>query len=209
MVQMNTEWNSAHDWRVGCQSNWGVPKTIDLWDLVRNQRTLRGAFPLVALSRLVEGLPQQVVVRDLASLPEDEQGVVWYEVTGESRVGGRSSMEISAQAMVCVTCQRCLEPMVQTLLENVQFDVVTQARFDALESEDIDPDESDVVVGSRQFDLLELLEDQLILAIPYVPKHAQCQPKVPLRDVGVDDDGVDLEQKPNPFDVLARLKGKQ
>ncbi|WP_159078883.1 YceD family protein [Orrella marina] len=206
---MNTEWNSARDWRVSCQSNWGVPKTIDLWDLVRNQRTLKGAFPLVTLSRLVQGLLDQVVIRDLVSVSEDEQGVVWFEVTGESRVGGRSSIEVEVQAKVLVTCQRCLEPMVQTLLESVRFDVVTQAQFDALDNEDIDPDESDVVVGSRQFDLLELLEDQLILAIPYVPKHLKCQPKAPLHDVGAEDEGLGVEQKPNPFDVLARLKGRQ
>ena len=84
---MSTEWENARHWRLDCQSVWGVPKTIDLWDLVRNQRVIKGAFPVSALKRLVQGLPDQTVVRNVDSVPENDEGVVWFELAGQSRVG--------------------------------------------------------------------------------------------------------------------------
>lgn len=205
---MSTEWENARHWRLDCQSVWGVPKTIDLWDLVRNQRVIKGAFPVSSLKRLVQGLPDQTVVRNVDSVPENDEGVVWFELAGQSRVGERASVALSVQARVLVICQRCLEPMVQDLVEEVTFDVVTHAQLDSLDNEEVDPDETEMVVGSRQFDLPELLEDQLILAIPYVPKHAQCRPKAIAKSEQADqvDEAV---QKPNPFEVLAKLKGRQ
>ena len=40
----------------------------------------------------------------------------------------------------------------------------------------VDDAECDVVLGSRRFDLLALLEDELLLAMPYAPKHDACPP---------------------------------
>jgi uncharacterized protein len=78
--------------------------------------------------------------------------------------------------------------------------------FRFVESEEValaqdDDCEEDLLVMSPQFDLLNLLEDELLLDLPLVPMHERCPDSLPA-----------LEQpeavKPNPFAVLAGLKNK-
>ena len=38
----------------------------------------------------------------------------------------------------------------------------------------LDDDEVEVIVGSRQFDLVDLIEEELLLSLPLVPKHDVC-----------------------------------
>ena len=58
---------------------------------------------------------------------------------------------------------------------------------------------------SRSFDLLELVEDELLMAMPVVPRHDQCPAPVKL---AVADDAFDAPAagRPNPFAALQGLK---
>jgi uncharacterized protein len=105
-------------------------------------------------------------------------------------------LDLSAQAQLPLTCQRCLAPVVQEL------EIERSFRF--VESEDVaqaqdDECEEDLLVHQDRFDLLELIEDELLLSLPLVPLHERCpQPLVP--QIPQPDD------RPHPFAVLARLK---
>ena len=61
--------------------------------------------------------------------------------------------------------------------------------------------EDDVLAITRALDLRELVEDELLLALPLVPRHEVCPEPLPLADApqAADD-------KPNPFAALAALK---
>ena len=60
--------------------------------------------------------------------------------------------------------------------------------------------EDDVLAITRSLDLRELIEDELLLAMPIVPRHEVCpQPLVAATDELADD-------KPNPFAALMDLK---
>ena len=63
----------------------------------------------------------------------------------------------------------------------------------------------DSLVLSRDFDLLELLEDELIMALPPIPKHDAC-PQTPKFEAADADFAGEAEPKPNPFAVLQKLK---
>ena len=77
-----------------------------------------------------------------------------------------------------------------------------------------DASDEDLLVMTLQFDLLALIEDELLMAIPLVPMHEEC-PEAPTLSAGrLETDtvagrlaaaGVD-SGKPNPFAVLAQLK---
>ncbi len=85
----------------------------------------------------------------------------------------------------------------------------------------LDDDEVEVIVGSRQFDLVDLIEEELLLTLPLVPKHNVC-PEVhesllsgEAGETGERDaEGAasaeagapDEAEKPNPFAVLEKLK---
>jgi len=70
------------------------------------------------------------------------------------------------------------------------------------EAEDIDSEE-DVLVISRALDLRKLVEDELILALPLVPRHAVCPQPLPLPQEPLPEPE---EPAPNPFAALAVLK---
>ena len=63
--------------------------------------------------------------------------------------------------------------------------------------------EDDVLALSPAFDMAGLVEDELLLALPLVPKHEHCP--VPLLAPGSGDEGG--IETPHPFAVLAGLKG--
>lgn len=61
------------------------------------------------------------------------------------------------------------------------------------------------VVGSHHFDLLAQIEDELILSVPYVPKHDVC-PGAQAKDSEASQEPV--VKRPSPFAVLEQLKHK-
>ena len=71
-----------------------------------------------------------------------------------------------------------------------------------------DASDEDLLVLAPQFDVLAVLEDELLMALPLVPMHDAC-PELPAFSAGViEGSGGDVEEggKPNPFAALAKLK---
>jgi uncharacterized protein len=62
--------------------------------------------------------------------------------------------------------------------------------------------EDDVLALTRSLDLVELIEDELLLALPLVPRHETCpQPLLAGEPEALADD-----EPPHPFAALAALK---
>lgn len=136
------------------------------------------------------------------------QNPVRFTAHGLTRPNGATSeqlwLSLSAEVALPQTCQRCLGPVDVTVAFEREFRFVASEEVAAAED---DASEEDVLVSSRDFNLLELVEDELLMALPVVPKHAVCPGSVKLQ--AVDPDFVEEEQeKPNPFAVLGQLKKK-
>ncbi|MGH6649322.1 YceD family protein [Aquabacterium sp.] len=187
-----------------------LPHKLDLGAFINEESRLEGQLPVVALSRLASGLAQDLDLSPLTPL------AWWAEGRLEPQRVGAPQMwlDLHAEGNLPWECQRCLQPVFipVTVDHTVRFvaDEATAATLDA-ESED------DVLAISRQFDLLALIEDELILAQPIVPRHDECPTDVQsLMQSGlVAPDGSPVEEsvdeeaapdKPNPFAVLAALK---
>ena len=65
--------------------------------------------------------------------------------------------------------------------------------------------EEDVLVLSKQFDAHALIEDELLMAAPIVPKHDVCPQAVKLASTDEEFKAA-LTQKPNAFAALGSLK---
>lgn len=153
----------------------------------------------------------QTQVQTLARLAgDDAQGdtLVHWRVQGEQRerLGGLPTvrLHLTAQGGVLRTCQRCLEPVLLKLDVDRRLRFVrgeaTAARLDAEGDED-------VLALEPVFDLLTLVEDELLLALPVIAMHAACDPPMPAADQG--DDGRDAKVSvaaDSPFAALAALK---
>ena len=131
---------------------------------------------------------------------------VHFCATGETRAGGDATpqvwLNLSAQVLVALTCQRCLGPA------EVPVEFARAFRFVASEEQAELEDEAceeDVLVISRAFNLFELIEDELLMAMPIAPMHEVCPVPVQLQVADPDFES-DEEEKPNPFAVLQQLK---
>ena len=102
-------------------------------------------------------------------------------------------------------CQRCLGPVCAELQVDRAF------RFVADEAtaiaEDVETEE-DLLVLTRHLDLAELVEDELLLALPLVPRHDVCPDPLPLTSSPADEAAEDAEVPPHPFAALAGLKAR-
>jgi uncharacterized protein len=108
--------------------------------------------------------------------PGLHSGSIQWTLTGQNRDlrGGahQTWMQVQAETTLHMMCQRCLEPMQQALTVDRHFRFVSTEQ--AAEDED-DQAEEDLLVASAHFDALTLIEDELILALPLVPRHESCQ----------------------------------
>jgi uncharacterized protein len=111
-------------------------------------------------------------------------------------------LHLRADAVLPLTCQRCLGPVEVSLSLERSFRFVATEELAAAEDEIA---EEDVLALSRSFDLVQLVEDELLMEMPLAPRHPVCPEAVKL---SVADDGFSeaQAQREHPFDVLGKLK---
>lgn len=165
---------------------------VDAWELARMQRTVQGAAALAGFSRLLCGLPEQ-----------PESRMVEWALTGEHDGHGRRYLSLQADAVVVLECQRCLSMFDYPLHVSNRVQLVeNEAELETGDMAEDDPDIPDLILGSNRFDVRAFVEDELILALPYVPKHDVC-PSLPKVLDATEGSGSD---RPSPFAALAQLK---
>ncbi len=129
-----------------------------------------------------------------------------WQAFGELRtaLGGMNQvwLHLKAQVSLPLECQRCLTPVDIPLEVDRSFRFVAdEATAQALDDES----EEDLLAMSREFDLRELIEDELLMALPVVPKHEECPAAVPLSSSDEDFEEANAN-RPNPFAALAGLR---
>ncbi len=175
-----------------------VATRLDVQAFAQAAATLSDAAPLARYPRLAEESAAAPLAEDADQVRWSVQGE-WRGRTGDP---GSAWLHLEASARLTQTCQRCLTP-VQTALE-----VVRSFRFvadEATASAEDEAAEEDLLVLSRHFDLTELVEDELLMALPVVPRHEQCPAPVRLAVQDPDFDAAEAA-RPNPFAALARLR---
>jgi uncharacterized protein len=169
------------------------PRRIDILALAAHAAPIDGRERLADFPRLV----------DAADDPAAE--VAWRaQATRRERPGADAlvHLHLTARATVVRHCQRCLEPM------PVPLHVQRRIRFVRGEAEaarlDAESDE-DVLALEPYLDLLALVEDELLMALPHVPRHERC---VDLAAMGGAAQSAPVPDADHPFGVLATLKDK-
>ena len=112
---------------------------------------------------------------------------------------GRRIIRGYISGSVVMDCQRCLEPVEIKLDCDISLGIV-----DDEEEAELLPDQLDPLVAGEESQLYELLEDELILALPIVPVHEECDP--PSADNAGEQEDIEVPERENPFAVLASLK---
>jgi len=129
-----------------------------------------------------------------------------WSARGESRLDSAGAEQIwlhlRVEAMVPLTCQRCLLPADMAIAIDQSYRFVDSEELAELQDAQA---EEDVLALSPDFSLAELIEDEVLMALPLIPLHDPCPVPVKLEAV---DPGFDaaFEGKRQPFAVLAKLK---
>jgi uncharacterized protein len=173
------------------------PLRLDVAAFADDDGELAGEWPVAALPRLSEAAYTEGAVD--APVP-----VVWRaQGHAAAQAGGppRPWLHLEAETAVWLQCQRCLQPVRESLAVRRDFRFV-RSEAEA-EAEDAESDE-DVLALTRSLNLRDLVEDELLLALPLVPRHEVCPQ--PLPQVSGEPEAAAEPERPNPFAKLAELK---
>jgi uncharacterized protein len=170
-----------------------APQTLDISALCKAAGQLQGQQPLAAMERLAASF----CAASDGSATWRAQGSLLPVIGAEPQLW----LELQAEADVPLQCQRCLHAMIEALRVQRRFRFV-RSEEEALRLDE--ESEDDVLVLPARLDLMEFLEDELILALPIVPRHDHCPTPLPL-PAQVERDETPA---PNPFAALAALRGR-
>lgn len=135
-----------------------LPEFIDPFQLVEKRQTLKGAVKLSTMQRL-------------ASLVTDTTGVAELEIYFGRDEAGLPLVKGSLSSVVRLQCQRCLEELEVKIDTDFVLGVVSSLNEAGNLPENYEP----LVVGETPISLTELLEDEILLALPAVAIHSQGQ----------------------------------
>ncbi|OOZ42975.1 hypothetical protein BOW52_00715 [Solemya elarraichensis gill symbiont] len=134
----------------------------------------------------------------LAPLLAKQDGAVDFRFRFSRDTRHRPLLEGRVEGVLLLQCQRCMEPV--DLSVDARVSLVVVQGFD--EAENLEPEFDPLIPEEERVNLLQLVEDELLLAIPAVPRHIDCE-------AATTESGEELETEAvqeNPFDVLAQLK---
>jgi uncharacterized protein len=152
--------------------------------------------------RLKERREGEVAIVDLPRLAEesvDKSGSLRWSLEGGSTRQGHAQLNLSVSGSVRLMCQRCLTPF--------DFDLASDSVLVLAPDEDsadeidalLEGEPVEVIVGSHNFDISQIIEDEALLKIPLSPKHETCPGQL-MPDTAKED------EKVSPFAVLKKLK---
>lgn len=143
---------------------------------------MQGALPVAGFLRLRDALCTG-------------KGAVQYELLGVPEEQGRPALKLKVAGELQFVCQRCLGALEFPLHIDVSLQLAaTQAELDA---EPLTAEGPERIVAGREMPVRDLVEDELLLAIPLVLRHERCAgggPQV-------------LNEKRSPFAGLRGLVG--
>ena len=137
-------------------SHWPL---IDGYDFAASGARLQGTWAISNFPRLRDKLAS-------------EAGAIAYTVEGVQDALGRPALRITLKGALQLTCQRCLDPLDYAV--SVDAMLVLAHSEAEIESLPDDVHEPERIVAGKEMSVGEMLEDELLLAVPYAPRHARC-----------------------------------
>jgi len=131
------------------------PAAIDGLAFARGATVLGGQLGLESLPRLARSGCSGAIVD--------------FVLEGEINERGKPGLRLAVDGSVRLECQRCLDDLdlplhLEAQLEFAASDAEIAAADDAIER----------VVAGREMSVAALVEDEVLLALPMVPKHERC-----------------------------------
>jgi len=128
------------------------------------------AFKLAAQRGEVSGTVDPARLPRLEEQVAEEGGRVHWRVRGGDDGQGRPALALTVEGEVPMTCQRCLCTMRQRVAQEtlllIARDEADMVRLD-------EATECEVVLAAAPIEALTLVEDELLLSLPFAPRHEE------------------------------------
>ncbi len=132
---------------------------IDSLEFARTGQKLDGSLPVPGLTRLRDSL-------------YDDAGRVDFVVRGGLDARHRPVLKLEVSGLLHLKCQRCLGNLDYPLQLGIKLLLLANAP-EAAPDEPLD-DEGDWIEPSAALDIGSLVEDEIILGLPYAPRHPEA-----------------------------------
>ena len=155
---------------------------IDGLEFARTGSKSQGAWPVAGFSRL----------RDVL---RTDEGTLHYDLRGVPQERGCPALRLKVGGALQLVCQRCLGALEFPLHIDVSLGLAeTQAEIDA---EPLAAEGPERIVAGPEMQVRDLVEDEVLLAIPLAPRHERCAVR----------DAVTADKESSPFASLRGLVG--
>jgi DUF177 domain-containing protein len=139
-----------------------APARFDALKLAESGGTLTGEIDPAQLPRLI----------DLLAPAVDAAGarIAWRIIGGRDALG-HPALTLALDGTVFLLCQRCLRPFAVPVAQQTEL---LLARNEP-ELSRLDAEEPEVVLAGAPLDPVTLVEDELLLSLPFSPRHTKDQ----------------------------------
>jgi uncharacterized protein len=160
---------------------------FDALKLAENGEEIAGEVVATRLSRIADSVVEP---------SEPDTGRIRWRIAGRRDQQGRPALTLRLEGGLAVVCQRCLRPLAMTIDQQTELLVAR----DEPDLARLDAEEQEVVLAASPVDALTLVEDELLLSLPFAPCHkkGECMAAVaPMPSI---------ENALSPFSPLVGLK---
>jgi uncharacterized protein len=158
----------------------------------KNSDRIEGKLSLHDCPRLEE-LMQSTNLSNDSNI--SQEGLISYILQGMTDAFGQHILQLSINCDLTTLCQRCLNAMPLKLILNFNYLIGEVSDTDAEEVDVDNTDDYDLQQENKAMDLIALIEDEIIMAMPIAPMHEDGCTAIIMKS----------GENPNPFAVLKGL----
>ena len=159
------------------------PLAVNGMRFARDAGVLERELPVSELSRLHDLLAQV-------------SGSVSFRLEGVKGERGQAQLRVQVAGGLPLACQRCLAAVPFALAIDSLLELVPEGTD--LTQDELEDDSRDFLPVAGALDMAVLIEDEILLALPVVPRHEKC---------GLPGEA-EAGDRINPFAALSSLKGR-
>lgn len=138
-------------------------KILDIFQFARSTRELSGELALFDFQELPGVL-----------ISDEKKADVLYRLSPTAGTRGLPAVRLELRASLITQCVHCGRPCEVSIDKQLDFLLTaSEAEADRIPLEE--DGDFDVTVGSDRFDLVHLIEEELILSLPPFPRHEHCE----------------------------------
>ena len=159
-------------------------------------KRISDAFLFAKEGRVLEGTLAISGLERLHDLLVEVSGDVSFRLQGFKSEHGELMLHIEVAGLLPLACQRCLKAISFDLDVDSLLELIPEGAD--MSQDELEDDTRDFLPVAGELDVAELVEDEILLALPVAPRHEKC---------GLPG-AADAGERINPFEALAGIKGK-